>query len=85
MQELMKAATASAVRAPKARASATEKAIDDDDLSEIFGVEIETELPAAARPSRLNKKKTPAADKLKVTEKAKPAAKAKRRKRGVDD
>ena len=85
MQELMKAATASAVRAPKASTSATAKAIDDDALSEIFGVEIEAALPAPARRTGRSKKKKPAANKLKVTEKAKPVAKVKRRKRGVGD
>ena len=79
MQELIKAATASAVRAPKAGASATAKAIDDDALSEIFGVEIETALPAPARRTGRSKKKKPAANKLKVTEKAKPVAKVDRK------
>lgn len=83
MQELIKAATASAVRAPKAGASATAKAIDDDALSEIFGVEVETTVPAPARPIRRGTKKQPAAKrapavaKHKAAEKAKPVAKAK--------
>ena len=98
MQELVRAASVSAVRVPKAGASAAGKAIADDALSEIFGVEIETAPPA--RQTRRSKekpaaKRVPAAGKRKAAAKAKPVvtaklaakkpvAKAKRRKRGAD-
>ncbi len=84
MQELRLAATASAVRAPRAGASVTAKAIDDADLSEIFGVEIETAPPSPARKAQRNRKKKsapkrmPAATKRNAATKAKPAVKAKR-------
>ncbi|MCC6708260.1 MAG: hypothetical protein IT492_11910 [Gammaproteobacteria bacterium] len=86
MQELMKAATASAVRAPKGRTSATAKAIADQDLSEIFGVEIETAPPATARPRKRGvkmkstAKRGQAAAQPESAKKTKPVAKAKPRK-----
>ena len=100
MQELVRAASVSAVRVPKAGASAAGKAIADDALSEIFGVEIESAPPA--RQTRRSKKKpavkrVPAAGTHKAAAQAKPVvtaklavknkpvAKAKRRKQGADN
>lgn len=55
--ELMKAATASAVRTSKARAQKGTTALDDSALSEIFGVEIESVLPVPAPRTRRSKKR----------------------------
>lgn len=80
MQELVSAASASAVSAPMAGGSAAGKGITDDDLSEIFGVEIESAPPA--RQTRRGKKKSaakrvPAVGKRKAAAQAKPLVKTK--------
>lgn len=84
MQELMKAATATAVKAPKRRASTINKGLDDDNLSEIFGVEIETTVPVPSASRSKKKavaKPAPAAVKRKAAVKKKPVAKTKVRQR----
>ena len=74
--ELMKAATASAVRTSKARGPTVAAAFDDSALSEIFGVEIESELPVHA-PRTTRSKKQPTAKRASTPGKRKASAKAK--------